>query len=208
LFREEPSGPLVLPGTYKVSLAKRVNGKVTPLAGPVPFVVEAAGASSMNLADRKALQEFQQKVARLQRAVSGAVEAANELTGRLDQAKRALDQTPGIDSRWKDFARDLENANRQILRSLRGDVVLRGHNENTPISISERVGAIVSAQRLSLARPSQTDSDGYAIASQEFSHELEELRTLIGVNYRSLEKALDANGAPWTPGRLPEWNEK
>jgi DNA repair exonuclease SbcCD ATPase subunit len=208
LFREEPSGPVVLPGMYKVSLAKRVDGKITPLAGPVEFVVAVAGDSSMDLADRKALQEFQQKVARLQRAVSGTLEAANELAGRLDQAKRALDQTPAIDSRWKDFARNLEKRNRAILMALRGDTALRARNENTPVSIVERVSTIVGNQRLSVVHPTKTDMDACTIAGQEFSQELEKLRTLIEVDFRSLEKALDAAGAPWTPGRLPEWKEK
>lgn len=31
LFAEPAAGPLVLPGTYKVSLARRVGGAVTPL---------------------------------------------------------------------------------------------------------------------------------------------------------------------------------
>jgi hypothetical protein len=27
------------------------------------------------------------------------------------------------------------------------------------------------------------------------------------VDLKKLEKALDVAGAPWTPGRLPEWKE-
>jgi len=29
----------------------------------------------------------------------------------------------------------------------------------------------------------------------------------MDVDLKQLEKALDAAGAPWTPGRLPEWKE-
>jgi photosystem II stability/assembly factor-like uncharacterized protein len=208
LFYEEPSGPLVMPGRYVVSLAKRVNGVVTPLAGLQEFSVVVDGAAEMNPADRKELFEFQQKVTRLQRAVAGALEAANGLTGRLEQIKRALDQTPSAENKWKDLARTLEKRNRDILRALRGDTVLRGRNENTPISIAERVEEIVNAERLSLTRPTTTQRETYQIASEEFSQELAKLRTLIDVDLRSLEKALDAVGAPWTPGRLPEWKEK
>jgi hypothetical protein len=208
LFYEEPSGPLVMPGRYVVSLAKRVDGVVTPLAGAQEFAVIVDGAAEMNPADRQELFAFQQKVTRLQRALSGALEAANGLTGRLEQIKRALDQTPSAENKWKDVARSLEKRNRDILRALRGDAVLRGRNENTPISIAERVQEIVGAQRLSLARPTTTQRETYQIASEEFSQELTKLRTLIDVDLRSLEKALDMVGAPWTPGRLPEWKEK
>src|SRR5262249_44687704 len=124
------------------------------------------------------------------------------------QIKRALDQTPGIDSKWKDDVRTLEKRNREILRNLRGDVALRARNENTPISIVERVEGIASQQGFSLAKPTGSHLNSYKIASEELSEEVTKLRTLIDVDLKALEKALDAAGAPWTPGRLPEWKEK
>jgi photosystem II stability/assembly factor-like uncharacterized protein len=208
LFSEEPSGPLVMPGLYRVSLAKRVEGTVTPLDGPREFHVSIEGTEKMDLADRQALFEFQAKVARLDRAVSGALDAANELNNRLAQLQRAADQTPGIQPKWREMVRSLEKRNRAMLRALRGDEVLRGRNENTPPSIAERVGYIVSSQRFSLAKPTKTQQESYEIASEGFTQELTKLRTLIEVDLRSVEKAVDAAGAPWTPGRLLEWKEK
>jgi photosystem II stability/assembly factor-like uncharacterized protein len=207
LFAEEPAGPLVMPGTYKVALAKRVDGVTTTLTGWQEFAVEVQGAAGMELTERKALSDFQQKVARLQRAVAGALDAANSLSARLEQIKRALAQTPSADQQWKDLTRALEKRNLDILRNLRGDVALRGRNENTPISIAERVENIVEEQRLSLSRPTTTQEEAYQVASQEFGQELTKLRTLIEGDLRNLEKALDAAGAPWTPGRLPVWTE-
>jgi hypothetical protein len=197
-----------MPGTYKVTWAKRVQGVTTPLPGEQEFKVEVEGGPTMDVADRKALFAFQAKVARLQRAVAGTLEAANAVTGRLEQVKRALDQTPSVAAKWRDVAQALEKKNRAILQALRGDVVLRGRNENTPESIVERVFTIVAEQRFSLAKPTATQEEGYAIASQEFAEELAQLRQLIEVDLRGLEKALDAAGAPWTPGRLPEWPGK
>jgi photosystem II stability/assembly factor-like uncharacterized protein len=208
VFTEEPSGPLVMPGPYKVMLAKRVEGVVTPLSDWQEFNVVVEGAAGMDLADRKVLFEFQQKVTRLQRAVSGALDATNALSGRLEQIKRALDQTPSVDVKWKELARSLDKRNRDILRALRGDVVLRSRNENTPISIAERVEYIVDSQRFSLSRPTTTHEETYAVAGQEFGQELSKLRGLIDSDLKNLEKALDAAGAPWTPGRLPDWTDK
>jgi hypothetical protein len=162
----------------------------------------------MDPAERKALFEFQLQVARLQRAVSGALEAANSLNGRLEQIRRAVDHTPAVDAKWKEAVRSLEKRNHDILRALRGDVALRARNENTPVSIVERVGEIVESQRLALARPTTTQREQYRIASHEFAGELGKLRSLIDVDLRQLEKALDAAGAPWTPGRLPQWGDQ
>lgn len=208
VFAPPPSGHLVLPGVYKVSLAKRVGGVVTPLAGEQQFTVVVEGAAGMKADDAKALLAFQQKVSRLQRAVAGTLEAANELSDRLGQIKRALDHTPAVEAKWKDTVRSLEKQNRDILRTLRGDTVLRARNENTPESISDRVGYIVGSQRFALTRPTTTQQESYEIASKELSRELARLRTLITVDLRDLERALDAAGVPWTPGRLPEWKDR
>jgi hypothetical protein len=110
-----------------------------------------------------------------------------------------------MDAKWKTMARELEKRNRDILRSLRGDVALRARNENTPISIAERVEDIAGEQFLALTKPTTTQLDAYRIASEEFSMELSKMRHLVDSNLRELEKAMDAAGAPWTPGRLPEW---
>ena len=205
LFYEEPSGPLIMPGMYHVTMAKRVNGVVTPMAGPIEFAVEVDGESSIPQTDRQLLRAFQAKVQRLRRAVSGTLEAANALTDRLEKIKKALDQTPTIDPKWMAAARKLAQNNRDVLRALRGDVALRTRNENTPMSIVERVEDIAGEQLLALAKPTTTQLDAYQIANEEFSVELAKLRHLIEVDLRELEKAMDAAGAPWTPGRLPDW---
>ncbi len=201
-------GPLVMPGTYQVSLAKRVEGKLTQLAGPVEVRVALDGADTVPAADLKALWEFEQKVLRLQRAVAGTLETANDLASKLDKVKQALDQTPGIDEKSKEKVRDVIQRNRDILRALRGDVVLRGRNHNTPMSISERVNYCEEATQMALARPTGTQQEAYRIASEEFGEELAKLRRLIDVDLKGLEKVLDEAGAPFTPGRLPEWKDK
>jgi photosystem II stability/assembly factor-like uncharacterized protein len=208
LFSQEPIGPLVPPGKYQVSIAKRVEGVTVPLGTAQEFTVELVKPATREDRDLKELVEFQNRVTKLERAVSGALEAANNLTTRLEQIRRALDHTPAVAAKWKDMVRALENRNREILRALRGDTTLRARNENTPVSIVERVQTIVGDEIFALAKPTQTDRDSYTIASQEFTETLGKLRTLMQVDLKALEKELDEAGAPWTPGRLPEWKEK
>src|SRR5262249_42501485 len=152
--------------------------------------------------------EFQQKVVKLDRAVAGTLETANDLNSRLDKVKQALDQTPGVDEKAKEQVRELIQRNRDILRALRGDVVLRSRNRNTPMSVTERVEYIVQATQMALTRPTGTQQEAYTIASEEFGEQLAKLRTLIQVDLKGLEKVLDEAGAPFTPGRLPDWKDK
>jgi hypothetical protein len=50
--------------------------------------------------------------------------------------------------------------------------------------------------------------DSYNIAAAEFAEQLAKLHTLVEVDLGKLEKDMEAAGAPWTPGRVPEWSEK
>ena len=206
-FAEPPGGPLVMPGKYSVSMSRRVNGVTTPLSSPQEFSVFVEGQSSMPAADRASLVEFQQKVARLQRAVSGALETANQLKTRLGQIKRALHETPAAEAKLTDDAGALDKQTNDILRALRGDNALRARQETLPPSILERVGRIVSDQRMSTAAPTQTQRDQYGAAAREFEQVLARLRALIEGDLARLEKAMEAAGAPWTPGRIPEWRD-
>ncbi|HJZ56899.1 MAG TPA: hypothetical protein VKE74_18160, partial [Gemmataceae bacterium] len=116
--------------------------------------------------------------------------------------------TPAAEEKWKEQVRALEKKNRDVLRALRGDMALRARNENTPTSVAERVGYIVTSQRLAIAKPTGTARESFRIASTELSEQLTKLRKLVEKDVPELEKALEAAGAPWTPGRLPEWKGK
>jgi photosystem II stability/assembly factor-like uncharacterized protein len=205
---EPPSGPLVMPGTYKAQVAKRVEGVVTPLGPAQQFQVTVEGQENMSTADRSALVEFQQKAVRLQRAASGATQAANALRPRLTAIKRAIVETPSLPQRLQDEAAALERRNNEILRALSGDTAARQRNMNTPPSINDRIGYVVNAQRMSTARPTQTQQHQYTAAAQDFESVLTQLRQLIEVDLSRLEKQLEAAGAPWTPGRIPEWRNR
>ncbi|HXI22619.1 MAG TPA: hypothetical protein VNG71_02010 [Pyrinomonadaceae bacterium] len=207
-FAEPPGGPLVMPGTYKVSMMKRTDGVTTPIAQSQEFQVTVEGLDRMSPADRIALVEFQQKAARLQRAVQGATQAANALTPRFAAIRRALIETPNAPESLLNDAAALEKRKNEILRALSGDQALRQRNFNLPPSINERVGSIVGAQRMSTARPTQTQMDQYTHAAAEFEGVLSQLRQLIEVDLQKLEKQMEAAGAPWTPGRIPEWKDQ
>jgi len=205
---EPPSGPLVMPGTYKAIVAKRVDGALSTIGTPQEFEVTVEGQDQMSDTDRRALVEFQQKAVRLQRAVNGANQAANALKPRIAAIKRAILETPSLSSRLNDDATALDQRTNLILRALSGDPIARQRNMNTPPSINDRVGYVVGAQRMSSARPTKTQLDQYQAAAQDFESVLAQLRQLIEVDLSRLEKQLEAAGAPWTPGRIPEWRDQ
>ncbi len=206
--RVTDQGPLVLAGTFSVRMFKRVGGVVTELAGPQTFKVATEQSAAMNATDRAAQEEFLRKVTRLYRAVSSAVHTAHEVHDRLRTIRAALRETPAAETQLGAVADALEKREREITRSLDGDSELARLNEPVPSSINDRVTGIMEGERFSLARPTQSHLDSYNIAAGEFAEQLGRLRTLVDVDLAKLEKDMDAAGAPWTPGRVPEWVEK
>jgi photosystem II stability/assembly factor-like uncharacterized protein len=201
-------GPLVLAGNYSVRLFGKVDGAVTELAGPQSFKVVTEGSASMSAADRSTQEEFLRKTARLYRAVSGAVHTAEDVQSRLKTMREALREAPAAEKQLGAVADSIEQRDREILRALRGDIELAKRNEPVSSSINERVHSVMEGERFSLAKPTESHIDSYNIAAAEFADQLAKLHTLVEVDLAKLEKDMEAAGAPWTPGRVPEWQEK
>ena len=201
-------GPLVLSGNYSVRMFEKVDGVVTEVAGPQAFKVASEGLAGMSAADRTAQEEFLRKVARLYRAVAGARKTAEDAQSRLKQVRAALRYTPGAEKQLGTIADALEQRNREILRALSGDKEIAKRSEPVPTSIYDRVNSIMEGERFSLAKPTQSNVDEYNIGAAEFVNALAKLHTLVEADLPKLEKDMEAAGAPWVPGIVPEWSEK
>jgi photosystem II stability/assembly factor-like uncharacterized protein len=204
-FADQPIGPMAVPGTYSVSLAKRADGKVTPLGAPQTFEVIPLGAATLETGDYNALVAFQLKTARLQRAALGAEKAAAEAQTRLNHIKQALTDTPDAGPALAGEARSLETRLKDLLIKLSGDPLISAHSEPAPPSIVDRVQRVVYGHWASTSAPTKTHRDNYKIAAEEFAEVLENLRVLIEVDLKGLEDKMEQSGAPWTPGRVPQW---
>jgi photosystem II stability/assembly factor-like uncharacterized protein len=206
-FYEPPVGPMVVPGRYTVSFATRVDGVLTPAGAPQPFEVAVMNRSPLPEASGAEAAAFNQKTARLQRAVLGAIESAGEAQKRIDHIKKALDNTPAADPTLASDVRTIERRLKDLQVSLSGDSVMARRNFPTPASIADRVGAIVSAQFVTTAAITGNSRQAYDIAADEFSTVLEQLRQLVEADLKRVESGMEAAGAPWTPGRVPVWKK-
>jgi hypothetical protein len=200
-----PQGELAMPGKYTVTMAKRVGGVITPLPGSQTFNVVAEGTEKMTPQDRTILAEFQRKVIRLQRAVTGALDAATTAKTKLDLMKRAALEAPGANQALLNEVNALDDKVDEVLQALRGG---RELSDIPPPSINQRVNSIVQRIRLSALRPTQSQQEQYNIAAEEFKVALAKLKTLTEVDLAKLDKTLETVGAPWTAGRVPVWQDK
>jgi photosystem II stability/assembly factor-like uncharacterized protein len=196
-------GPYALPGTYQVSLAKRVDGVTTPLGQPQRFEVYLLD-SEENGARTPAVIAFQEQAAKLQRAMIGANSLAGELSTRIDALRRAVEETPNSPAQLPNDVRALERDLRDIREKLNGDPTLNRRQEPTAPSLMGRMQVMTQGAR-SLEPPTATQQRQYEILSSEFAAVLTRLRAIVDTRLKTVEVAAEQAGAPWTPGRIPEW---
>jgi photosystem II stability/assembly factor-like uncharacterized protein len=202
-FRElMTGGSFVTPGAYKVSLAKRAGGVVTPLGAEQTITVEAESSSAIKAEDRAAALDYQQKVTRLQRAYNGASDLATNCKTRVTAIRRALVDSP-TELKLLDEAVKLDARITAVVRKLRGDETLRGLESGAPSTISSRVNSAAAGARGLTGSPTGTQKLNYQIAFDELSEEMTKLKALEA-ELKKFEQQLDAAGVPYTPGRVPE----
>jgi photosystem II stability/assembly factor-like uncharacterized protein len=203
-FARPPAGPYVLPGTYTVSLARRVDGVVTPLGSPQRFEVYMLDADATPRTP--AVLAFQQQTSKLQRAVLGANALTTETLSRVQALRRALQETPAADDRLANDARGLETRLREIQMSLSGDPTIGRRQEPSAPSLINRLNGITNnLWSNSLDAPTATQRKQYEIVAVEFEKVLARLKPLVQTDLKRVEEAAEAAGAPWTSGRVPEW---
>jgi hypothetical protein len=198
-----PRGPMVAPGTYRASLAKKADGVVTPLGEPQAFQVVPLGAATLGPVDRAAVLAFSKRTARVQRAALGAVEAAKEAKGRVDHLGKALLDTPAAGPELLAETRKLTLALADLDVVLNGDSTLGKRNEPAHPGLVDRVQAVVYGHWSTTAAPTATQEREVAAAADGIEAALATLRS-IAKDVSTLEAKAEALGAPWTPGRIPE----
>ncbi len=203
VFSAGPRGPMVAPGTYRASLAKLVDGVVTPLGEPQSFAVVPLGASSLGPVDRAAVLAFSKRTARVQRAALGAVEAAAETKTRLEHLGKALVETPAAEAGLLAEARRLRLALADLDVTLNGDRTLGKRSEPALPGIVDRVQNVVSGHWSTTTAPTATQEREVETAAAGLETALATLRS-IAKDLAALEAKAEVAGASWTPGRIPE----
>lgn len=195
-----PQGPLVAPGRYTVEMLLLDDGEVSTMGTRRPFQVKAVPNLPPGT-DLVAVATFQDEARELMRRVSGASEEIGQARERLRYMRAALLKAPRADpalfARLDDFNRALDG----FSLKLSGDRVRGSLSEPSVPSISERVGNAIYGHWDTRQTPTGTARRSLELGREGFTALSAELRTLLDTDLVRLEEALEAAGAPWTPGR-------
>ena len=205
-WNEPDRGYMVVPGNYNVSLSKFEDGLFTELVEPKEFTCKPLNITSLPAEDKPALNEFNKKIAELTRAITGADAYRKELVDKLSYLKKAVREGADVpDNTYNKILTAELNLN-EFNRQLNGDRLRSRYEGASPSSIKDRVDLITAALWNTTAAPTTTYTKSYDDAASKFDDVLIFLKT-IDDEIKQVEFILEEHGAPYTPGRFPEWRK-
>jgi photosystem II stability/assembly factor-like uncharacterized protein len=201
-FGNPPVAPYVVPGTYRVSFATRINGVFTPIGESQSFqvvAIDSAGGRRMaSLADQK-------RIAELERSVLALNQVVREALTRMTLFKRAVDQTPSADTVLLRRVRIMTDRLKDAQEALGGDPTMANRNEPTPPSLVGRLqGAVGANWGNTLEAPTPAQLADIETVRSKYQEILAQIRQLIEVDLKALEQSAEQAGVPWTSGRFPK----
>ena len=199
-----PQGPMAIPGQYSVTLSKRVEGESIDISAMQTFALKPMFEGGLVTDDHQALLEFEMQSDALYRAITGANRAVGEIKTRIDHLLKAASDTPASSEAQAQSLRALNTRLLDLKIKLNGDGTISDRAEKVPMSITRRINKIVGGHWSSQSAVTGNYRDSYTIADQQFREALVELKA-ISADLTVVEAELQAEGAPWTPGRIPDW---
>jgi photosystem II stability/assembly factor-like uncharacterized protein len=203
-FSSPEIGYMALPGNYKVSLSKFEDGVYTELTAAQPFKAVTLNNATLPAGDKKALEDFCKQVAELRRVSTAADEYRSEMVNKIKFIKQAIFETPNLPVTVSKTIAALEKRLTDVNTKLNGDATLARREFESSPSINGRIGTITGGLWGTTAAPTVTFINSYQTAARQFTPVYNELKA-IGTEMKILENILETNKAPFTPGRLPDW---
>jgi photosystem II stability/assembly factor-like uncharacterized protein len=193
-------GPLAVPGTYRVSMAKRVNGQLTDLGKQETFEVVQMKERGLKGGSPEEVLAFSRQLDDLARQVKGAQAAVAQMlieTGAIKETLLRSDAPETLRSKARSIELELMDIQDIIKDNTQRDFA----NDFGQVSISRRLEVAVMGTFRSTYGPTPTHARALEIATEKFSDVKSRLRKINDVELPALRKQLDESGVPWTPGR-------
>ncbi len=207
-FKKSEGGIYVLPGTYSVEISQIKNNETTLLAGPKEFKVEALNNTTLPAKDRPAMVAFLKDVSELSKAINGTMRLNGELKEELAAMKQTALALPGAHEELLPALSAIEKELDEISFAFRGVKAKASWEEIPPaeMPIYNRLNSVIWAQLNSTSDITTTSSRSFEILKEEFPPVLAKLKNIAEVEIIKVRKMMDDLGAPYTKGRIPNWN--
>ncbi|MDH3480718.1 MAG: glycosyl hydrolase, partial [Gammaproteobacteria bacterium] len=197
---DEGTGVLVVPGTYSVSMHKRVDGVLTDLGQRQSFEVVSIREPTLPGSTQEQRVVFESQIDELIRASDGTVKALDEVVTELVAVKEVLLRSTA-DASLYEIANSIQQrmtVQRDRLQSSETRSMFKDWDE---VALSDRIWHARFDPRSSAYGPTPEQRESLQIGRALYDDVSRRLSELVDVEYAGLKEALDAARVPWTPGR-------
>lgn len=196
----DPRGPLVAPGRYTVELLLVSSSGVRRVGTPQAFTVKPV-PNALPGTDYVAVAAFQQETAELMRRINGLSAEMGRVRDRVRHMRAALAQAPRANAALQLAMDSLTARVAELSMRLFSDPARQQLDEPSSPGLASRVGEVIGGHWDTRQAPTATHRENIAIARAGLDGVAAQLAALISGDLARIETALEAAGAPWTPGR-------
>ncbi len=200
LEKDGPSaGPMVLPGTYTVSLSKVVDGVVMELSEPQSFIVEPLRDGALKGSSSEEYYTFKEK---LESAQEDYTATAYELSRSEKRIKAMQKAVLRLDKESKELELRIYQAEKRlqnIKSSMHGRPSFGEIGENTDPTSGKWLGVAWNGLATTYG-PTEMHRQSLETANSELAKIKNELAEFVNEILPQLEKELREAGAPWIEG--------
>ena len=198
----------ILPGKYSVIMYMVFNNEKELLAGPVEFNAKSLNNTTFPAERPEHLVAFQNQLTEMMRIMNGAEKYMDALDKRIVAVRQTIHNTAGLPFEMGEVTKKLAEKLDDLYFTLDGTDAKSSWEEVPPekMPLNYRMQYVVYGMWGSTSAPTQTMIDNYAILVEEFPQVLTTLKDMNN-ELIIIEKELENYGAPWTPGRIPEFKK-
>ncbi len=203
------SSTLALPGNYSVSLSLVTREGITQLVEPTTFTAKILENSTLPASNRTELVSFQKNANEIMRSILGAETFLEDLVKRTETLKQVILKTPEASNEMLNEAKSISKKLKEISLKFNRDSKYPSAEENppSPPTFSDRLGILAYTHWRSTSNVTNNEKNAYKILVEEFPPVLTELQNIFSIDIKSLEEKLEKMKAPYTEGRIPQFNK-
>ncbi|MGB5447753.1 MAG: hypothetical protein WBM80_02395 [Woeseiaceae bacterium] len=197
---EEGAGVLVVPGSYSVSMHKRVDGVLSDLGQRQSFEVVSIREPTLPGSTQEQRVVFESQIDELIRASGGTVSAIDEVIAELVAVKDVLGRST-TDASLYEIANSIQQRMTMQRDRLRGNETRDIFKDWDEVSLSDRLWHARFDASSGAYGPTPEQRESLQIGRALYEDVTRQLSGLVDGEYATLKEALDTARVPWTPGR-------
>lgn len=204
-YSNPSEGPLVLAGTYNVTMYLSNNGEIVKMTEPVSFNVVPLANSTLKRQSQENMA-FKDELRELRRKFRGTTTQLTEISDRLSYIKSAIQNYPAADLGWMPEVKALEKLIHTTEIAMWGDDHKSKRDIETLAGAGSKIETIVYQTWYTTSDITTTQKEQFEIAKVEYAQIRKNVNE-IAMRLAELEKRMNLKGIPYTPSRV-DWKQE